>query len=288
VYHSITMVAPEIAERARPGQFVEIGMPEGRSILLRRPFSIHQASKRGGWAGTLEIVFDVAGPGTAWLAGAKQHEVLDVIGPIGRPFAYPKDQDACLLVAGGYGAAPLYFLAEELRARNKTVHMISGARDHDRVFKPIEGKRLSTSFLITTEDGSMGERGRVTDFLPAMVERTGSQVVYACGPNPMLRAVAEHCRGDGMPCQVAVEEMMACGLGVCWTCVVPVIAQDGRGWWNVRACTEGPVFNAARVWWDRWLGPGPAGIARTDGSIPTPTNGFEPIRATQVIEAWPG
>lgn len=252
-YHSVTIVAPEIAERAKPGQFVEIAVPPGHSSLLRRPFSIHQASRRGGWAGTLEVVFDAVGPGTAWLAETKPHDVLDVIGPLGRAFAYPKDLTGCLLIGGGYGAAPLYFLAEELRARKKDVSMILGARTAERVFKPIEGKRLATSIVITTEDGSVGEAGRVTDVLPEVVARTGARVVYACGPNPMLRAVAEFCLEREMPCQVAVEELMACGIGVCWTCVVPVIAADGRGWWNVRACVEGPVFNAARVWWERWL-----------------------------------
>ena len=253
-YHSITLVAPDVADKAKPGQFVEIAVPGGRDFLLRRPFSIHQASRRGGWAGTLEIVLEAGGPGTAWLAGVKTHDVLDVIGPLGRPFGYPAELTSCLLVGGGYGAAPLYFLAEELRARNKNVHMILGARDHERVFKPIEGKRLADSVVVTTEDGSMGERGRVTDLVPTAVARTGAQVVYACGPNAMLRAVAEYCLSRGIPCQVAVEKMMACGLGVCWTCAVPMIAKDGRGWWNMRACLEGPVFNGARIWWDRWLG----------------------------------
>jgi dihydroorotate dehydrogenase electron transfer subunit len=201
------------------------------------------------------VVFDVVGPGTAWLAEARPHDVLDVIGPIGRSFTYPREMTTCLLVGGGYGAAPLSFLAEELRARNKVVHMILGARSHDRVFKPIEGKRLANTVVFTTEDGTMGQRGRVTDVLSNVIDRTGTEVVYACGPNPMLRAVAEHCLSWGIPCQVAVEEMMACGVGVCWTCAVPVIAIDGRGWWNVRACLEGPVFNGARIWWDRWLGP---------------------------------
>jgi dihydroorotate dehydrogenase electron transfer subunit len=254
VYYSLTLVAPEIAEAAKPGQFVEIAVPDDRQTMLRRPFSIHQASRRGGWAGTLEVVFDVVGPGTAWLATAGAHDFLDVIGPIGRPFQPPRDLTSCLLVGGGYGAAPLYFLAEELRARNKQAHMIVGARDHERVFKPIEGKRMAASIVITTEDGSMGERGKVTDVLPSVMVRTGAEVVYACGPNAMLRAVAERCVADGVPCQVAVEEKMACGLGVCWTCAVPVITAGGRGWWNVRACLEGPVFNGARVWWDRWLG----------------------------------
>jgi len=253
-YHSITLVAPEVADKAKPGQFIEVAVPEGRDFLLRRPFSIHEASRRGGWAGTLEIVLDPIGPGTSWLAGVKTHDVLDVIGPLGKPFSYPAELTSCLLVGGGYGAAPLYFLAEELRARNKNVHMVLGAREHERVFKPIEAKRLADSVVVTTEDGSMGERGRVTDALPSAVARTGAQVVYACGPNPMLRAVAEYCLSRVIPCQVAVEEMMACGLGVCWTCAVPMIAKDGRGWWNVRACLEGPVFNGARIWWDRWLG----------------------------------
>ena len=257
VYHSLTLVAPDIADRARPGQFVEVAMPAGRTFMLNRPFSIHQASRRGGFAGTLEVVFDVIGPGTAWLAEVEQHQQLDVIGPLGRSFQYPKGLRSCLLVGGGYGAAPLHFLAEELRAHDKDVSMIVGARSHERVFKPIESKRLASSLAITTEDGSLGERGRVTEVLPQMIARTRAEVVYACGPNPMLRAVAELCAGFKIPCQVAVEEMMACGLGVCWTCAVPLLSADGGSWWNVRACVEGPVFNGARVWWEQWLGPKP-------------------------------
>jgi dihydroorotate dehydrogenase electron transfer subunit len=278
-YHALTLVAPEIAERAKPGKFVQIGVPESRNFLLRRPFSIHQASRRGGWAGTLEVVFDVLGPGTAWLSEARPHDVLDVIGPIGRSFTYPRELTNCLLVAGGYGAAPLFFLAEELRARNKVVDMILGARDHDRVFKPIEAKRLANTVVFTTEDGSMGQRGRVTDVLPDVIRRIGAEVVYACGPNRMLRAVAQHSFSEGIPCQVAVEEMMACGLGVCWTCAVPVIALDGRGWWNVRACMEGPVFNGARIWWDRWLG---------QGEQRKPAEESEVVREPETVEAWPG
>jgi dihydroorotate dehydrogenase electron transfer subunit len=232
-------------------------MPAGRTFMLNRPFSIHQASRRGGFAGTLEVVFDVVGPGTEWLAEVEQHQQLDVIGPLGRSFQYPKGLRSCLLVGGGYGAAPLHFLAEELRAHDKDVSMIIGARSHERVFKPIESKRLATSLAITTEDGSLGERGRVTDVLPQMIARNRTEVVYACGPNPMLRAVAELCAGFKIPCQVAVEEMMACGLGVCWTCAVPLLSADGGSWWNVRACVEGPVFNGARVWWEQWLGPKP-------------------------------
>jgi len=278
-YHSLTLVAPEIAERAKPGQFIQVGVPEGRDFLLRRPFSIHQASRRGGWAGTLEIVFDVVAGGTAWLAEAKVHDVLDVIGPIGRSFAYPPEPTPCLLVGGGYGAAPLHFLAEELQARNHVVHMILGARGHERLFKPIEGKRLALSIVITTEDGSMGVGGRVTDVLASTLDRTSARVVYACGPNPMLRAVAGLCLANRIPCQVAVEEMMGCGLGVCWTCAVPVIAADGKGWWNLRACVEGPVFNAARIWWERWLGAVPDAPEQEE---------IQAVQEPQAVEIRPG
>jgi len=157
--------------------------------------------------------------------------------------------------------------------------MILGARGHDRVFKPIEAKRLANTVVVTTEDGSMGQGGRVTDVLPDAIRRIGAEVVYACGPNPMLRAVAEHCLSQGIPCQVAVEEMMACGLGVCWTCAVPVIAVDGRGWWNVRACVEGPVLNGARVWWDRWLG---------HHQESKPAEEADVVREPETVEAWPG
>jgi dihydroorotate dehydrogenase electron transfer subunit len=222
-------------------------------------------------------VFDVVGPGTKWLSTVKSHDMLEVIGPLGRAFHFPKDDRlSCLLVGGGYGAAPLHFLAEELRARGKAVNMLVGARSDDRVFKPIEAKRLAASVWITTEDGSMGDQGKVTDLLPDLIDRTAAEVIYACGPNPMLRAVAEHCIERNIPCQVAVEEQMACGVGVCWSCVVPLLAADGQSWWNVRTCMEGPVFNAARVWWDRWMG-------EPDSKSPQPP---EPVRASEVAEAW--
>jgi len=267
VYHSLTLVAPDIAERARPGQFVSIAMPEGRSFLLRRHFSIDQASRRGAWAGTLEIVFDPRGPGTGWLAEARAHQFLDVIGPLGKAFAYPRRLTNCLLVGEGRGTAPLYFLAQELRARGKRVDLIVGAATQERVFKPIEGKRLSQTITIVTADGSLGERGRVIDVLPDVASRCGAEVLYAAGPRRMLRGVAEFCRDHTVPSQVAVEEQMGCGLGVCLTCVVPVARKDGTGYDNLRACTEGPVFNPILVLWDRWMGEEPP-VAPPPGGFP--------------------
>jgi dihydroorotate dehydrogenase electron transfer subunit len=273
IYHAITLVAPEIAGEARPGQFVEMGVPGDREFLLRRPFSIAQASKKGGWAGTIEVAFAAVGPGTSWLTGVEAHDFLDVVGPLGKAFPFPREPNSCLLVGGGYGAAPLYFLAGELRSRGKRVDMVIGARTQERLFKPVEAKRLSVSISVTTEDGSVGDLGKVTDVLPGMITKCETEVVYACGPNPMLRAVAEYCADKGVPSQVAVEELMACGLGVCWTCVVPVIRKDSRGWDYLRSCVDGPVFSGARVWWDKWMG------ARRQ-PIETPPEGFRVAELT--------
>lgn len=274
-YHSLTLVAPEIAERARPGQFLSVSMPVDRSFLLRRHFSIHQASRRGGWAGTLEFVFDPLGAGTSWLAGSKAHQFLEVIGPLGKAFAYPRRLNNCLLISEGHGSASIYFLAQELRARGKRVDMLVGAETQDRVFKPIEAKRLSQTITIVTTDGSMGERGSVIDALAATVDACGAEVIYAAGRRSMLRAVAEFCTERQVPSQIAVEEQMVCGLGLCFSCVVPVVRKDGSGYDNLRACTDGPVFNPARVFWDRWMGEEPK-------VIPTPPEGFP------VVRSWPG
>ena len=274
MYQSITLVAPEIAERARPGQFLAIAMPEGREFVLRRHFSIHQSSRRGGWAGTLEFIVDpTSGAGTGWLARARAHEFLDVIGPLGSPFSYPKRLVNCLLVAEGRGAASLSFLAQELVARHKRVDMVLGGSSLEAVFKPIDAKRLAQSVAVMTRDGSMGERGGVLDALPDAVERTRAEVVYAAGPPATLRSVAAFCAANRLPAQVAIEERMGCGFGLCNTCVVPVTRKDAQGYENVRACVDGPVFNPARVLWDRWLGQGPTSAADDAAPVPEPQAG---------------
>ena len=260
-YRSLTLVAPELAERARPGQFVAVAMPPGRDFILRRHLTIHQSSRRGGWAGTLEFVVDpAAGPGTAWLADLRAHETLDVIGPLGKPFAYPKRLTNCLLVGEGRSVAGLYFLAQELSARGKRVDMVIGGATLEAVFKPIEAKRLSQLVTVMTDDGSLGERGSIVDALPGAVERCAAEVVYAAGRPALLRAVAALCRTRKLPAQVAVEERMGCGYGLCGTCAVPVARKDGTGWDHARACVDGPVFNPARILWDRW----PAAAASVD------------------------
>jgi dihydroorotate dehydrogenase electron transfer subunit len=263
-YHSLTFVAPEMAERTEPGQFLSIGVRSDGTIL-RRAFSVYSVSQHGPWAGTLEIVFDVVGPGTAWLATRTKHDFIDIVGPLGRPFPLPAQPVTCLLVGGGYGAAPLLFLAQVLAQQGLRVDMVLGASTQDRIFNAIEAKRLSASTQFTTEDGTLGTQGVVTDVMPGIFEHSSIGVVYACGPMPMLRAVTERSVEHQVPCQVAVEEQMACGTGVCWTCVVPVLRRDGLR--NQRACTEGPVFNGARIAWDA------IGTAAMGNPLPEPGTG---------------
>ncbi|NHC45992.1 dihydroorotate dehydrogenase electron transfer subunit [Motilibacter aurantiacus] len=248
-YAAITLLAPGVAERFRPGHFVALAIgDQSSSMLLRRSFSIHRCQERGVYGGTVEIVVSAHGPGTQWLASRRPHDPVDVVGPLGTPFALPKEPASCALVGGGYGSAPLFTLAERLRARGCRVDIVLGAATEERLFGVLEAKRMADSVTVTTDDGSLGIRGRVTDALPRVIERAATDVVYACGPMAMLRAVSDVAAGAGIPAQVAVEEAMACGIGVCMTCVLPVVGEDGVTR-MVRSCTEGPVFRGESVRW---------------------------------------
>jgi len=256
-YHALTLVAPGVAEQARPGHFVAlaVGGPGG-ATLLRRAFSIYRVQERGVYGGTVEIIFAAHGAGTQWLSKLRPDDPVDVVGPVGRPFALPKEQVSTTLVGGGYGTAPLFSLAEQLRARGCRVDFVIGAATEAKLFGALEAKRMSQSVAITTEDGSVGERGRISDVLPGLLQRNESDVVYACGPMGMLKVVTDIARAYGAHSQVAVEEAMACGIGVCMTCVLPVIGDDGETR-MARSCVDGPVFNGDSIRWDA-LGTVPA------------------------------
>ena len=248
-YHHLTLVAPGVAERTRPGQFAALAIGDRTSAqLLRRAFSIYRVRASGVYGGTVEVVFAVHGAGTEWLSRLRQHDPVDVGGPLGRPFALPKEPVSCVLVGGGYGSAPLFTLAERLRERGCTVHMVLGAATEDRLFGDLEARRTAQSTTVTTVDGSVGTQGLVTDPLPELIRRTGSEVVSACGPMGLLAAVTEVAARHGAWSQCAVEESMACGVGVCMTCVLPVVGDDGLTR-MVRSCVEGPVFRGDRVRW---------------------------------------
>ena len=247
-YHAITVVAPGVAARFKPGQFVTAAVGgQDTAMLSRRAFSIHDVRPDHG--GTVEFVFAVVGPGTRWLAERRARDVLDLTGPLGRPFPVPRDPVSCLLVGGGYGSSPLFSLADRLRERRCTVDFLLGASSGDRIFGALTARRTGRSATITTEDGSLGVRGMVTDMLGQVIHEARTDVIYACGPMPMLRQVTALARRYDIPVQVAVEEAMACGIGVCMTCVLPVIGTDGITR-MVRACVDGPVFRGEQVRWD--------------------------------------
>lgn len=248
-YQVLSLTAPGISDIARAGHFVTLGIGgEESSMVLRRALAIHQVQSRGVYGGTLDVVIGVQGNGTRWLSERRRHDVIDIVGPLGRPFTLPKERVACVLVGGGYGSAPLFMLAEQLRERGCRVDVVVGASTEERLFGVLELKRLASTLTITTDDGSLGEKGRVTDVLPELLDRVDAQLVYACGPMGMLRAVADLATERRTYSQCAVEEAMACGIGVCMTCVIPVIGEDGVTR-MLRSCVEGPVFRGDRVRW---------------------------------------
>jgi dihydroorotate dehydrogenase electron transfer subunit len=247
-YHELTLVAPGIAAVVEPGQFVQArtGAAGPGGFALRRPFSVHAADRRRAGVGTISLVFEVVGPGTAALARARVHDHVDLIGPLGRPFTPPEGAAPCLLVGGGYGAAPLFLLAERLVAGGCRADMVLGAASAGRLLKPVDAKRHVATLALTTDDGSAGTHGLVTDALGPGLERAkaGGGMLYACGPMPMLAAVAQAAAAAGVPAQVAVEERMACGTGICFSCVLPMVG--GR---MARSCTDGPVFHGGAIAW---------------------------------------
>ena len=247
-YQHLTLAAPGIAEIARPGNFVAISVGDSRtSMLLRRSFAIYQATGRGVFGGTIEIIVAPSGPGSTWISERVAHERLNVVGPLGNAFKIPKDPVRALLVGGGYGSAPLFSLAEVLRQKSSRVEMAIGASTGERIFAPVEGKRSVHSLLIATEDGSMGSKGRVTELFDNSLENI--DIVYACGPMAMLKALTTIGTKAGVSVQCAVEESMACGVGLCMTCVLPVKDKDGIVKMT-RSCVEGPIFDGSDVVWD--------------------------------------
>ena len=239
-YTALRLAAPEIADAAVPGQFVAFAIGgEISALLLRRSIAI-----AGTDGGTVTVVVAAHGPGSTWLAARQPGDVVDVVGPLGRPFPLPAPGTPALLVGGGYGSAALVGLAARLRAAGSPVTAIAGAASADRLCSVEELRGVANDVIVTTDDGSAGRQGWVSEPTEELVGHAG--VVYACGPMGMLRAVGELATAAGVPSYVAVEESMACGIGVCMTCVLPVVGEDGRTRFS-RSCVEGPVFGGDRV-----------------------------------------
>ncbi len=233
----IWLESPEIASAASPGQFIMVRCGAGSEMLLRRPLSIHQVDN-----GRLALLFSVVGKGTLWLSRRKAGESLDLFGPLGNGFAIDDDSKNMLLVAGGLGIAPLCFLAEHAATSGHAVRMLIGAATATQLcprhLLPAQGDCISA-----TEDGSAGIKGMITDFLPEHAD--WAEQIFACGPAPMYRNMAENFpQLNGKPVQVSLEIMMGCGLGVCYGCTIKT-----KGGLK-QVCKDGPVFDLRDIDWE--------------------------------------
>ena len=242
LYFRLLVRAPQIAPLVQPGQFAHVRVLPMRDALLRRPFSIFQVS-----GDTLSILYKTVGRGTEVLSRMRPGEELNLIGPLGQGFTVPPPAgETPLLVAGGYGMAALYLLAQ--RSPTKGIVFVGGRRRVDILCEP-EFRALDWDVRVTTEDGSHGEKGLVTQPLLAELQRrTPGRKLFACGPTPMLRAVGQLAAEFNLAAELSLDEHMGCGIGVCLTCVIPI--KTGDGWEYQRSCTEGPVFDSRLVAWE--------------------------------------
>ena len=250
-YHQIIIGIGEIAAQCKPGNFVAISVGGDSSrMVLRRAFAISRVSTSSTVGGTMELIVAPHGQGSKWLCAQNEGDVLDLVAPLGTAFGIPTEPVPVLLVGGGYGSAPLFGLAEILNSRGCRVDMILGASTGSKIYAPMEGKRSVNSMRIYTEDGSMGTAGRVTDPIAEIIKDLNVAVIYSCGPMPMLAAITKITNELDVVHQCAVEESMACGIGICMTCVLPVASDDGTIS-MLRSCIDGPVMDGAKVQWQQ-------------------------------------
>jgi len=266
---------------AAPGQFIHIGPPAAPgedagagqgccgsatgdiAPFLRRAFSIGGMCEAGGEQ-VLEVIYRVVGAGTRWMAGLRPGDRVDGIGPLGGRFPFPPPGGQAWLVAGGVGLPPLQWFARLLHRSGWAPVVFVGARSRellplrlDETGGQVRAEALpGIEVVVATDDGSMGHHGSVVEAVQAHADRQclsqSDLTVYTCGPEGMIRATARFCAGWGVRCFVCLERAMACGIGTCQSCAVPVRhAEDEDGWRYALCCTDGPVFDASEVCWDR-------------------------------------
>jgi len=248
LYHRLDLAAPGIARTAGPGQFVHLQLPLFQHRVLRRPFSICDADPE---SGRLSIVYKIVGEGTAHLARLPAGTTADLLGPLGVGFSPPPAGRQPIVVAGGYGCAATYLLAK--RAPQPCLCLF-GARSAGDLLMEEEFRALGCELRTATDDGSAGHRGLVTELLAAALDAVPAggapPMIYACGPNPMLRAVSRLVLARGWDAEISLDHAMCCGVGACFACVVKRRAANADGWEYARTCVDGPVFRASDAVWD--------------------------------------
>ncbi|MFQ3548649.1 MAG: dihydroorotate dehydrogenase electron transfer subunit [Armatimonadota bacterium] len=253
------LTGKEIAQQAKPGQFLNVRVSETTDPLLRRPFSIHSTYPD---EGIFSLLYVLVGRGTAILYKRQNGEKISVVGPLGSSFDYGDDPDAeHVIVAGGCGSAPLHFLCDGLCNKwgCESITVLSGAKSKDALMCETEFRSHGVDVGISTDDGSYGHKGFVTELLQKHLDSVKNPKkvrVYSCGPHQMMREVARICKEAGVAkCQVSLENNMSCGTGVCLGCVQKIKGNfvgdtSGEGWHRERVCVEGPVFDAEAIIWD--------------------------------------
>jgi dihydroorotate dehydrogenase electron transfer subunit len=249
-YHQILLAIGDLAALCRPGNFVAIAVGGDTSkMILRRAFAISRITHGSASGGAMELIVAPHGSGSRWLCVQPEGSEIDIVAPLGKAFGIPTSPVNALLVGGGYGSAPLFGLAEVLKSRGCRVDMLLGASTGSKIYAPLEGKRSASTLKIYTEDGSMGEHGRVTAPISSLIASGAIDIIYSCGPMSMLRAISDLTSGTDVVHQCAVEESMACGIGICMTCVLPVKDESGSIS-MLRSCIDGPVMDASSVAWE--------------------------------------
>lgn len=250
-YNVLTLAAPEIGAQTQPGQFVMVKAGAMIESILRRPFSVFEVIRDQGAVTAISILNKRAGRNTRALYAVERGGRVACLGPLGRPYSV-RTATPAWMVAGGVGLAPFATLAESLARAGVPTTLFYGARTARELFYLEFFERLGVALVLSTEDGSRGVRGRVTVPLEqalASLTARNAAMVYACGPEPMLEAVAALATRYGQPSEVSVERVMGCGLGGCYSCVIPV--RHGGQPHYVRSCIGGPVFDGAEIAWEK-------------------------------------
>lgn len=249
-YHHMVFAVGDIAAFVKPGNFVAISVGgESTSMVLRRAFAIYRAIDKGMLGGTVELVVAPHGAGSKWLTNQNVGDFVDLIAPLGTAFGIPTSNANAMLIGGGYGSAPLFALAEILKNRGCRVDMVLGASTANKIYAPLEGKRSVSSLTLTTDDGTAGIHGKISESIPRLIREFGTEVIYSCGPMAMLESINKIATDFDIVHQCSVEESMACGIGVCMTCVVPMRVEDEVK--MIRTCIDGPVMDGSAIIWDR-------------------------------------
>ena len=247
-YWRIRLSAPPSFVSAKPGQFIMVQVSDNISPLLRRPFGVfNTGTDEQPW---FEMLYKVVGKGTALLASHHTGEIIDVLGPLGTGFDQGSDDEEKLIVGGGIGLAPLYPLCKELTQKKSPVRLFVGGRTQADILCLEDFKALGVDCHVATEDGSLGTKGFVTKALEQHLDQlSGKAALYVCGPHGMLAAVARIADARQLPCQVSLENYMACGVGACLGCVTPGKNHSPTTPDYRCVCAEGPVFASNELQW---------------------------------------